>query len=329
MEAHGTSENRDVIEIPVGKYISKLKGNPWVAATFVFAIVAIVLLIILAVRPSGAGGDVVSADKAGENLVGFINAQGNGNAEVVSSEKDGALYKVTVSYNGQNIPVFVSLDGKYLIDSPVLLSADSAAPNSGSSVSGPVDIEIGGSPVIGNSNASVTVVEFSDFSCPFCAAASGHSEEMLKYMKSKYPTWEPIVTNLMKDYVETGKIKFAVKYAKGHGGGHPAQLVAWCLNEQSLYWKFYEKAYGVYADTEDLSKMKDLAKGVGADMTKLQTCLDSKKYDSRLTSEQNEANKAGLQGTPGFYVNGRYVSGGAIPYSQLKAIVDEELAKSA
>src|SRR3989344_2377969 len=101
MEEHKPSQNRDVIEIPVGKYISKLKGNPWVAATFVFAIVAIVLLIVLAVRPSGITGEVVSASQAGENLVGFINAQGNGNAEVVSSEKEGALYKVTVSYNGQ------------------------------------------------------------------------------------------------------------------------------------------------------------------------------------------------------------------------------------
>jgi protein-disulfide isomerase len=188
-------------------------------------------------------------------------------------------------------------------------------------------IDIGNAPVIGDKNAPVTIVEFSDFSCPFCAAASGDNEELVSYMKQRSASWEPIVTNVMKDYVQTGKVKIAVKYMMGHSGGHPAQLVAWCLNDQSsdLYWKFYPKAFANQADVEDLAKMTALAKTVGADMGKLQSCLDSKKYDSRFDDEQNEGIAAGAQGTPSFFVNGQLVSG-AVPYSQIKALIESELS---
>lgn len=193
---------------------------------------------------------------------------------------------------------------------------------------GKAEVSIGDAPVIGNKNAKVTVIEFTDFSCPYCAAASGDNEQYVAYMKQRSSSWEPIVTNLIKDYVETGKARFAVKYSMGHSGGKPAQLVAWCLNDQNsdLYWKFYPKAFAQLTDVEDLAKMKEIAKGIGADMAKLQTCLDSKKYDSRFDKEQAEGRAAGVQGTPAFFVNGQLLSG-AQPYSVVKQLIDKELAK--
>ena len=138
--------------------------------------------------------------------------------------------------------------------------------------------------------------------------------------------WIPsFVTNMIDDYVKTGKVKFVAKYMQGHSGGHPAQLVALCLNEQDLYWDFYPQAFANQADVEDLTKMKALAQTVGADMTELQTCLDSNKYESRFDSEQNEGISAGAQGTPAFFVNGLLVSG-AVPYSQVKSVIEAELA---
>ncbi len=191
---------------------------------------------------------------------------------------------------------------------------------------GRVSIDMGNSPVLGSADAPVTVVEFTDFSCPFCAAASGDNAELVAYMKSRSAGWEPIVTNLIKDYVDTGKVKLVVKYDMGHSGGHSAQLVAWCLNDQNLYKQFYPLAFANQADVEDLAKMKTLAQGIGADMTKLQSCLDSKKYDGQFAIEQSQAQKAGVSGTPAFFVNGQLVEG-AVPYSQVKALVDAELAK--
>ncbi len=192
--------------------------------------------------------------------------------------------------------------------------------------SGPVNIPIDGDdPVLGNKDAKITVVEFSDFSCPFCAAASGDNPELSSYMKQRSPNWEPIVTNFIKDYVDTGKAKFVAKYAYGHSGGKPSQLVAWCLNEQALYWKFAPKAFEKQDDVENLDKMKDIAKSLGADMTKLQSCLDSKKYDSKFDKHEKQAAEAGAQGTPAFFINGKILSG-AQPYSVFKQAIEAELA---
>lgn len=208
--------------------------------------------------------------------------------------------------------------------------------NQGSKPTGPVDISLdANTPIIGDKNAPVTVVEFTDFSCPFCAAASGDNEQLNAYMKQRDSSWEPITTNLIKDYVKSGKVKLAVMFSFGHSGGHPAQLVAWCLNDQSsdLYWKFYPKAFALYdlnnqgtQAVEDISKMKDIAKSLGADMTKLDSCLSSNKYSSRFDNEQAKGTQAGVQGTPAFFVNGQLVEG-AVPYSQIKALIDSELAK--
>lgn len=318
----GMSDSNDVIEIPVGKWMHSLKHNKWMTISIVLAIVLVLVLIF-----RGGAVGTVSADKAGSNLIDFINKQGNGEATLVSSvEKDG-MYEVIVNYNGQDVPVFVSLDGKNLISSVVPLDGSASADTTGGSgtpTGAAVDIAIGNSPSIGNEKAKVVVVEFSDFSCPFCAAASGDNPELITYMKQNSQSWEPIVTNMMKDYVDTGKVRFVVKYAKGHSGGHPAQLVAWCLNEQKLYWKFYPKAFANIDDVEDLDKMKALAKTIGADMSKLQTCLDSKKYDSQFNIDENEGAAAGVQGTPAFFVNGKLVSG-AVPYSQIKSLIEAEL----
>jgi len=190
-----------------------------------------------------------------------------------------------------------------------------------------VSIEIGDAPVIGSESAPVTIIEFSDFSCPYCAAASGDNEQYVNSLKSRNPSWEPAVTNIMKDYVETGKVKFVAKYSYGHSGGHPAQLVAWCLNEQDLYWEFSPLAFANQNDVEDLAKMKALAQGLGADMTKLQSCLDSGKYEDQFDKEQAEGQAAGVQGTPAFFVNGKLIEG-AQPYSVFKQAIDAELAKA-
>lgn len=315
--------------------LDSVRANPWIAVSIVLALILVVSIFTGGIGFGNSGG-TVSGKVAGQNLITFINNQGQGSATFVSAEKQGQLYKVTVSFNGQDIPVFVTLDGQYLITSPVSLTGttqDTAGNNAGSKTEttriDPSKIPITATtPVTGSANAKVTVVEFSDFSCPFCAAASGDLPSMVDYMKSRSPSWEPIVTNLMKDYVQTGKVRFASFYAMGHSGGHPAQLVAWCLNDQSsaLYWKFYPKAYENQADVEDLAKMQALAKTVGADAAKLQSCLDSKKYDNRFATEQALAASVGVQGTPAFFVNGQLVSG-AVPYSQVKALIDAELAK--
>jgi protein-disulfide isomerase len=187
-----------------------------------------------------------------------------------------------------------------------------------------VELEIGNSPILGNDNASVTIFEFSDFSCPFCAAANGYNDEALAALKKQDPNWEAPMPKIVEGYVKTGKAKIVFKYAKGHGSGQNAQLIGWCLNEQNLFWEFHDLAFKNQKDISDYDKMKSFALGLGANESLLNDCLDSKKYVSRLKEEDNYAARVGVSGTPTFFINGEKVEG-AQSFSEFKKVIDREI----
>ena len=190
-----------------------------------------------------------------------------------------------------------------------------------------IDVPVGANDaIIGDVNANVTVIEFTDFSCPFCAAANGYNQESINYLKSRNPSWEAPVPKIYDEYVKTGKARIVVKYAFGHTGGKPAQNVAWCLYEQSpdKYWNFYHEAFANQNDVENIEKMKTLAQQNGANSGQLQICLDSKKYESRFNEQTLQGMNAGVQGTPTFFVNGMKLEG-AVSYSDFQKVIENEL----
>ena len=188
-------------------------------------------------------------------------------------------------------------------------------------------LEVGNSPSIGDENAPVTIYEFSDFSCPFCGASAGLNQEFIDSLKQRDPSWEAAVPNIMKDYVETGKVRFVYKYFPGHGTGQAAQIVGLCLNEQNpdFFWEYHDLVFANQAVTDDYNAMKNLAKQVGADSAALDECINSKKYESSLQEDTNLGRSVGVSGTPSFFVNGRQVKG-AQGYSAFKTIIDAELS---
>lgn len=185
--------------------------------------------------------------------------------------------------------------------------------------------------IIGDSNAKVTVLEFSDFSCPFCAASAGFGgQDVIDYLKSRDPQWEPIGPKFIEEYVKTGKVKLAIKYYPGHGTGQQAQLVSWCAYDQNpdYFAKFHDIAYKNQGEANDAAKMKGYAVQVGADAAKLDECLKSNKYVSRLDTEAEEGSAIGVSGTPYYYINNAStVLKGAYSYSYMKQAIDAELAK--
>src|SRR3989344_7581290 len=109
-------------------------------------------------------------------------------------------------------------------------------------------LEIGNSPVLGNANAPVTIYEFSDFSCPYCAAAEGYNQPVISSLKARDSSWEAPFPKIVEEYVNTGKVKIVFKYSPGHGTGVPAHLIALALQEQNLFWKFHEEAFANQQD---------------------------------------------------------------------------------
>ena len=185
MDEPKSAKRDDVIEIPVGKYINKIRANPWQLSTFVLVLIVLVFAGVM-LFGGGTTGNVISEDVAAERLLSFINAQGNGEATLVSTENTGSLYLVTVNYQQQNIPIFITLDGSYLITDPIPLAGDRVPQPSGTGNTepkGPVTVELGDSPSKGSVDAKVTFVEFSDYECPFCKR---HFDETLPQLVKNY-----------------------------------------------------------------------------------------------------------------------------------------------
>lgn len=136
-----TTENKaekkvdnETVEINYGKFFSGLRANPWMASTIVLGIVVVLMLVF------GSGGSAgttatITADEAGEKVLGFLNSNPSitGEVTLVSAEQDGQFYEVMLSYQGQEVPVYTTLDGEFLVGNPVALDEAAAEDTAGDS----------------------------------------------------------------------------------------------------------------------------------------------------------------------------------------------------
>jgi protein-disulfide isomerase len=161
---------------------------------------------------------------------------------------------------------------------------------------------------IGNAAAPVTIVEFSDFQCPYCQRAA----PTLKKLRDAYGDKLRIV---WKDFPLTQIHPQAFKAAEA---GH-------CAQEQGKFWEFHDKLFGNQQALQP-EFLKQYAKDLGMDADKFDACLDSSKYAERVRDSVAAGSRLGVNSTPTSFVNGRVLEG-AQPYEAFAAVIDEELAK--
>ena len=170
-------------------------------------------------------------------------------------------------------------------------------------------------PAKGNQNAKVTVVEFADFRCPFCEKFFTDTEQQL-----------------LKDYVDAGKVKFIFRNYQFLGDASVfAGNAAECANEQGKFWEFHDWLYKNQPPESDTSmynvdSMTTAATSLGMNGDQFRTCLAATKFKDNVTKDLREGQGVGVSGTPTFYINGRQLVG-AQPYTAFKTIIDEELKK--
>lgn len=193
---------------------------------------------------------------------------------------------------------------------PQAAQAPAAQPAPGAKV----DISTGHLPIKGNSQAKVTIVEFADFQCPFC-------EKFFQDTESQ----------LIKDYVNTGKAKFAFRHYAflGQESTWAAEAVE-CANEQGKFWDYHNYLYTHQGQensgTFNKDKLEGFAQTLGLNTDQFKGCLESDKYAQKVKDDVAEGQKAGVNGTPATFVNGQLISGAA-PYNNFKTLIDTELAK--
>ena len=169
----------------------------------------------------------------------------------------------------------------------------------------PVKIDITGSPSKGPKDAKVTVVEFSDFECPYCSRGKDVMEEILK----AYP----------KDV----KVVFKHLPLSFHKNAKPASIAAMAAGEQGKFWEMHDILFQNQKSLSDELYMKS-AKDLGLDMDKFKKDYASGNYDKLIESDMAIASKNGIRGTPGFFVNGVAVKG-ARPFPYFKQLIDRWL----
>src|SRR5262249_31108018 len=167
-----------------------------------------------------------------------------------------------------------------------LLEKNGALPTAAANAPAPLaKIEVGQAPVHGPKNAPVTIVEFSDFQCPFC--------------KKVVPT----LHDIEKQYGVKVKVAFKHQPLPFHSNAKLAAVASVAAQEQGKFWEYHDKLFE-NQQALDRASLERYAGELGLNVSKFKSALDSKKLEARVDADVAEATRSGVQGTPTFFING-------------------------
>jgi protein-disulfide isomerase len=168
-------------------------------------------------------------------------------------------------------------------------------------------VDTKGSPSKGNPRAKLAIVEFSDFQCPYCARVI----PTLKQIEDEYG----------------GKVRIVFKHLplSNHSKAPDAHAAAEAAHRQGRFWEMHDL---IFANQRTMSPERYLeyAEQIGLDIARFNEDLASAQVQAKIASDTAEAERLMVNGTPGFFVNGRFLSG-AQPFSAFKKLIDEELGR--
>ncbi|MBI5421378.1 MAG: DsbA family protein [Parcubacteria group bacterium] len=167
-------------------------------------------------------------------------------------------------------------------------------------------------PILGDANAPVTIVEFSDFQCPFCG----------KFFNETFP-------QIKSGYIDTGKVKLVYRDfpLAIHEMAQTYAEAGECAHEQGKFWEMHDKIFGEQKNgVATVADLKKWGKELGMREIQFNACLDTHKYADEVAKDVKDGLDAGVQGTPSFFINGKLVVG-AVPFSVLQKEIETALKK--
>jgi protein-disulfide isomerase len=163
-------------------------------------------------------------------------------------------------------------------------------------------------PSRGPDKAPVTLVEFSDFQCPFCSKAHDTVEQV------------------MQTYGGKVRLVFRQFPLNFHQNAAKAAEAALCANDQGKFWEYHDVLFKNQQSLE-IPQLKEHAKTLGLEASSFQACLDTSKHKKAVDDDLAAGQKVGVNGTPAFFINGVQLSG-AVPFDDFKKVIDQELARN-
>jgi len=185
----------------------------------------------------------------------------------------------------------------------------------------PTDMKLGDVPTMGEDTAPVTLVEFSDYHCPYCKR---HATTVMK--------------QLQENYIDTGKLRFVMReypIPNLHPRAKAAAVAVLCAGDQGDYWGMHDALFNDQKAKTD-EAFKAMAESIGLDLAAFSTCLASDKFDAQIKADQAEGQKLGISGTPSFVMGltdpkdssivhlTKFIRG-AQPYTSFASAIDELL----
>jgi len=273
------------------------------------------LLAVASIEVTAALAD----DAANQKIIDYYRRKQNVPPEVTITLTDVSDSKLPgtktaslqLSRGGQtqDVKILMSPDGKYVVFGEL----EDVTSDPFKAIAAKITTQ--GKPVRGPKDAKVTIVEFSDFQCPYCARAHQTMSEQV-----------------MKEY--DGKVKLVYKNypLPFHPWAEPAAVAAACAFDQDpeAFWKLYDY---FFTNQQQLNpqnvkeKATEQLKGTKVNMEKWNDCVDNKKTLDKVKADMAEGQTVGVSGTPAFLINGRKISG-AQPFQNFKAVIDDELQRS-
>ena len=166
-------------------------------------------------------------------------------------------------------------------------------------------------PVLGDKNAEIAIVEFSDFQCPFCARA--HEDALANFKNS--------------DYFKNGEVNLVYKHfplSSIHQQAQKAAEASECANKQGKFWEYHDVLFA-NQNALDVNSLKNYASQIGLDTGRFNTCLDRNEAAAKVSNDLNQATEAGGRGTPYFVLvnkEGETVAvSGAQPWPNLESAI--------
>lgn len=171
-----------------------------------------------------------------------------------------------------------------------------------------VDASIGDNPIRGSKDSPVTIIEFSDYQCPYCE----------KFFTDTLPLIE-------KNYIKTGEVRFVYRdFPLGfHQYAEKAAEASECADDQGKFWEYHDELFKNQKSME-IADLKQYAKDLALDVTAFNNCLDSGKKTAEVQKDIDDGLAYDVSGTPTFFINGIKLVG-AQPYSVFQQVIDKEL----
>ena len=172
-----------------------------------------------------------------------------------------------------------------------------------------VEVAAEGFPAKGPAEAAVTIVEFSDFECPYCSRVL------------------PSIEQVIENYSDTVRVVFRqFPLTSIHKRAQKAAEASLCAYDQDKFWEMHDAMFDEQKSL-GVDQLREKATRIGLDIEQFNSCLDDSKYAEQVATDVREGAAAGVSGTPAMFINGRFVNG-AVSYDALAAIVDQELARA-